>query len=110
MPSVPVETLREEITNEKAIRIGNALGIDWSMVELEQFRMGVETELEHFATIHRLSPKWPMQQMGLAAGMIALDHLLEIPDYYSRLLKMEREAMSEQLGEQDTLAYVHRLG
>ena len=32
---------------EEARRIGEALGIDWSKFDVEQFRMGLDVELEH---------------------------------------------------------------
>lgn len=45
-------------------------------VDPEELRMGIEVEMEH--TLDRNTAK-----------RIALDHLLEIPDYYTRLKKME---------------------
>ena len=32
---------------EEAKRIGDALGITWQTFDVEQFRMGMEVELEH---------------------------------------------------------------
>lgn len=48
-------------------------------VDQEQLRMGVEVEMEHVD-----DPE--------LAKEIAMDHLVEIPDYYSRLAQMEDEA------------------
>jgi len=48
-------------------------------ISKEQLKMGIEIEYEH--TDDRKT-----------AAKIALDHLKEIPDYYTRLVKMEKEA------------------
>ena len=34
-------------SNEEARKIGDELGIDWLKIDFEQFRMGLEVELEH---------------------------------------------------------------
>ena len=34
---------------DKAKQIGDSLGIDWNKIGIEQFRMGLEVELEHGA-------------------------------------------------------------
>ncbi|HET9464524.1 MAG TPA: DUF5661 family protein, partial [Gemmatimonadales bacterium] len=39
----------QRIEMEEARRIGASLGIDWTKVDLEQFRRGLEVELEHGA-------------------------------------------------------------
>lgn len=54
-------------------------GITEKDVDAEQLAMGIEVEKEHTD-----DPE--------IAKMIALDHLAEIPDYYTRLKKMEDEA------------------
>ncbi len=80
---------RTNITNEEAKLIGEQLGIDWSKFDLEQYRMGMEVELEH-------GTKDPLTNVSnddlLITGKIALAHLNEFPDYYTRLKKMEMEA------------------
>jgi hypothetical protein len=37
----------KQFSSNEAKRIGNALGVDWSQIYLEQFRMGLSVELEH---------------------------------------------------------------
>jgi hypothetical protein len=37
----------KHFTIEEAKRIGEALGVDWSKFDVEQFRMGLDVELEH---------------------------------------------------------------
>jgi hypothetical protein len=52
--------------------------------------MGRKVEWEHVATINylRQNPEAPIEKV---VEMIAKDHLKEIPDYYTRLKKMEDE-------------------
>jgi len=40
-------TSKKHFTTEEAKRIGEALGIDWSKFDVEQYRMGLDVELEH---------------------------------------------------------------
>ena len=37
----------KQFTTEQAKEIGEALGIDWSRFDVEEFRMGMDVELEH---------------------------------------------------------------
>jgi hypothetical protein len=76
-------------SSDEAREIGNQLGVDWSNVDLEQFRMGLGVELEH----GRIDSDTDVTgDDPLATGKIALAHLLEIPDYYNRLDRMEKDA------------------
>ena len=75
-------------TVEEAKRIGEALGIDWSKFDVEQFRMGLDVEWNMVREI----PGPTLQKMTRLTGKIALAHLNEFPDYYTRLQKMETEA------------------
>jgi len=75
-------------TSEEAKIIGTRLGVDWSKYNLEQFRMGLAVELEHGI----VNPATNVTNDDLLmTGKIALAHLNEIPDYYIRLEKMEKE-------------------
>ncbi len=76
-------------TSEQAKEIGEMLGINWSKFSIEQFRMGMDVELEH-GTVDPLTNV--TDNDPLVTGKIALAHLTEYPDYYSRLEKMEIEA------------------
>ena len=80
-----------EFTEEEARTIGQRIGIDWSAgdVDLEQFRMGLAVELEHGTQ----DPATDVTHDDeTTTGKIALAHLKEIGDYYTRLDAMEREA------------------
>jgi len=82
-------TNKKRFTNGEARRIGETLGIDWSKYDVEQFRMGLDVELEH----GKIDPHTNVTDDDpLMTGKIALAHLNEISDYYTRLDKMEKEA------------------
>lgn len=82
---------QRQFSTEEARAIGTQLKIDWSQIDLEEFRRGLEMELEHAAvdsetnvTGHDL----------VTTGKIAWAHLKEIRDYYTQLVQMEAEARS----------------
>jgi len=76
-------------TAEEARKVGDRLAINWTEVDLEQFRMGLEVELEH--GIRNVVTNVTNDDLVLT-GKIALAHLMELPDYYTRLMRMEEEA------------------
>lgn len=80
---------KKHFSTEEAKRIGEALGLDWSEFDVEQFRMGMDVELEHgrIDSHTNVTNDDPMM-----TGKIALAHLNEFPDYYDRLEKLEEEA------------------
>lgn len=75
-------------TAEEAKNIGEQLGIDWSKFTIEEYRLGLDVELEH-GTVNPVTNV--TNDNPLLTGKIALAHLNEIPDYYTRLAKMEEE-------------------
>jgi len=77
------------ITSEQAKEIGEKLGINWSSYDVEQFRMGMVVELEH-GTIDMHTNV--TDDDFITTGKIALAHLNEFADYYTRLDKLETEA------------------
>ncbi len=79
----------KEFSVNEAKSIGDRLQIDWEKVDLEQFRTGLAVELEHGSR----DPDTDVTHNDpLLTGKIALAHLNEVPDYYTRLSKMEAEA------------------
>ena len=83
---------KEHFTTEKAREIGDKLNIDWSRFAVEQLRMGLNVELEHGL----IDPSTDVTGNDpIITGKIALAHLNEFADYYTRLEKMEREAEKE---------------
>ena len=81
--------VKNHFTEQQAKEIGEQLGVDWSKFDVEQFRHGMDVELEHGTEngVTNVSNDDP-----LTTGKIALAHLNEFPDYYDRLDKMEQEA------------------
>jgi Protein of unknown function (DUF5661) len=73
----------------EAKEIGDFLGIRWGKFDVEQFAMGLNVELEH----GRRDPATDVtHDAPVVTAKIALAHLNEIPDYYTRLAVMENEA------------------
>ena len=80
---------RPRISPDEARQVGASLGLDWKKVDLEQFRRGLEVELEHGAR----DPETNVTNDDLTlTAKIAWAHLKEFPDYYTRLDKLEAEA------------------
>ena len=79
----------EYFTIEQAKNVGEKLGIKWDKFDVEQFRIGMNVELEHGK---RDSITNVTDDDMIITGKIALAHLNEFPDYYTRLEKMEKEA------------------
>jgi len=79
---------KKHFSDDKAKKIGEQLGIKWDKFDLEQFRMGMDVELEHGLIDSHTNVS---NDDPLITGKIALAHLNEFPDYYTRLEKMEEE-------------------
>ena len=90
-------TSTRHFTADEAREVGARIGIDWSSApfDVEQFRTGMDVELEH--GLHDLVTN-VTDDDPLVTGKIALAHLNEFPDYYTRLEKMEAEAEAEHAG------------
>jgi hypothetical protein len=81
-------------TLDEACAAGERIGMDWgsSPFDLEQFRMGMDVELEHGTR----DPQTNVTDDDvLMTAKIARAHLNEFPDYYTRLAKMEAEAEAD---------------
>lgn len=82
-------SVKKVFTTDQAKKIGETLRLDWSKFEVEQFRMGLDVELEHGL----VDPDTNVTNDDpIMTGKIALAHLNEFADYYTRLYKMEEEA------------------
>ena len=79
---------------DDARRVGAEIGIDWGSApfDREQFRKGMEVELEH--GLHDPATN-VTDDDPVVTGKIALAHLNEFPDYYTRLERMEEQAKRE---------------
>ena len=80
---------KKSFTPNQAKAIGEQLGIQWDRFDVEQFRAGLRVELEHGTEDLHTNVT---NDDPLTTGKIALAHLKEFPDYYTRLDKMEKEA------------------
>lgn len=82
---------KKNFSQEEAKEIGEKLGLDWSKFDVDQFRRGMDVELEHGL----VDPETNVTDDDpLLTGKIALAHLNEFTDYYDRLEEMEEEAES----------------
>jgi len=85
---------RVGFTNEQAAAVAGEIGLHLADVpfDIDQFRRGMEVELEHGAR----DPETNVTNDDpLVTGKIAWAHLREFPDYYDRLAVMEAEAEEE---------------
>jgi uncharacterized protein DUF5661 len=82
---------KQGFTVEQARAAGEQIGIDWasSRFDVEQFRMGMDVELEHGTQDHETNVT---DDDIMVTAKIARAHLNEFPDYYTRLAVMEAEA------------------
>ena len=82
---------RRDFTTDEARQIGERIGIDWSTspFDVEEFRKGLEVELEHG---RRDATTNVTDDDEIITGKISRAHLNEFPDYYARLAEMEAEA------------------
>ena len=84
-----IEDWAEAVKALALARLGRAREVDWTRFDLEQFRAGMDVELEHGSH----DPQTDVTgDDPIITGKIALAHMKEFPDYYERLERMEREA------------------
>jgi hypothetical protein len=84
-------SIKRVFETEQARTIGEKIGLVWGKepFDVEQFRMGMDVELEH----GMVDPQTNVTDDDpVLTGKIALAHLREFPDYYTRLYEMEEEA------------------
>jgi hypothetical protein len=80
---------KRKFSQEESQRIGDALCINWSEIRIEEFQAGLGVELEHGTHDDETNVT---NDDEIQTGKIALAHLKEFPDYYTRLARMEQEA------------------
>jgi hypothetical protein len=87
-------------TLDQARAAGERIGINWdtSPFSLEQFRMGMDVELEHGTADPQTNVTGDELIM---TAKIARAHLNEFPDYYTRLAKMEAEAEADRTAREE---------
>jgi hypothetical protein len=83
---------QKQISSEEAQRIGEALYVDWNQVDLEQFRQGLMGNKPG-----NIDPETGQIYEGLVmTGKVVMNHMQEIPDYFTRLAKLEAEVDAYQ--------------
>jgi len=82
---IPIEKYME-ITSEEVIKIGNSIGIDWNTIDKNELVEGAISEAKEHPKVVTDTAK---------AVQVALDHLQEIPNYYSKLKEMEGEVVQK---------------
>ena len=80
---------KKHFSADEVKKIGEQLNIKWDKFNVEQFRMGMDVELEHGLVDPHTNVS---NDDPLITGKIALAHLNEFADYYTRLEKMEEDA------------------
>ena len=76
----------KNVTREQAYQIGEALMVNWNVIDINQFKRGLEVELEHGS----IDAKTDVTHNDMIlTGKIALAHLNELSDYYTRLETIE---------------------
>ena len=80
---------KKQFTEQEAKQVGNKLGIKWDKFNVDQFRRGMNVELEHGLVDSNTNVT---NNDPVMTGKIALAHLNEFADYYDRLEEMEEEA------------------
>jgi hypothetical protein len=74
---------------DEAKQIGDTLGVRWDTFDVQQFTIGLNVELEHG---RKNAQTDVTHDAPWLTGKIALAHLEEFPDYYTRLAAMKHEA------------------
>lgn len=82
---------KKSFTKEEALKIAKSLKLEFNeeRFDFDEFFKGVNVELEHGTRFPRANVT---NNDPVLTGKIALAHLLEFPDYYTRLKKLEKEA------------------
>ncbi|ACZ61331.1 MULTISPECIES: DUF5661 family protein [Dehalococcoides] len=80
---------KKSFSTDEAKAVAKILGITFNKYNIEQFRMGMDVELEHGTRDPHTNVT---NDDPVLTGKIALAHLNEIEDYYTRLAEMEAEA------------------
>ena len=88
-------TEEKSFSDEEVDEIAASIGVDFNKIDREQFKMGLSVEAEHDK-----DPDTDVVNNNTDIGKIALAHLRELPDYYTRLKKMEKNAgVSESVAQ-----------
>lgn len=80
---VPTRT----VSRDEAFEVGTKLGVEWAVISMEEFRHGIEVEMGEHGT---RDPDLNVIDDSLeGAARIALSHLHEDPQYYTKLYQAQ---------------------
>jgi len=90
------ETKQKQFTLADAKIIGDKLGVDWDIVDVKEFRLGMNAELADGA----YSPLTNfVSNDPILIGKVVRMHLNEAPDYYTQWAQMEKAAARKRGGK-----------
>jgi Protein of unknown function (DUF5661) len=88
-PRSKSKTIRKKrVTLQETRKIGNKLKVDFTALDIKVLQCGMNVELEHGYIDSRTNVT---NNNLILTAKIALAHIVEFPDYYARLKKMEEE-------------------
>lgn len=94
MPQPAQKSFEKSFSMMEARRVGEEIGVDWDKISLAAFHRGMNIELEHGKVDRQTDVT---HDDPFKTGEIALAHLKEHPDYYSRSEGLP--AMERRLGK-----------
>lgn len=86
------KTKHKQFTLVEAKTIGDKLGVDWEAFDVNQFRLGLNTELAvgTYNPVTNFASDDP-----ILIGKVVRAHLTKSPDYYTQWAQREKEAKLE---------------
>ena len=82
----------KKFSRDEAKKVGDEMNLNWEKVDLEQFVMGLNVELEH-GTIK--SETNVTDDDPVLTAKIALAHIYECSKYYTYLAQMEKKCKKD---------------
>ena len=88
-----IQIIKKAITEPQAKKIGDRIGVNWKNIKRKEFTDGINVEREHWSAI---SPRTNItKNNSIETWKIALAHLTEMSDYYTKLKKMEKGSQNK---------------
>jgi hypothetical protein len=76
-----------KITSKVAMKLGNKFGINFTIVPFDEWKTGLNIELEHGSKLSKITNV--TNDSITKSAQIAIAHLIEDPRYYYHLKKLE---------------------
>jgi hypothetical protein len=86
-----------EVTDEVVDQLAKDLNINFEEVNRGEFKKGLQVEQEHISSI---TGEGGVSDPIITTGKLVLDHLKELPDFYTREEQMIADAKEEGTGEE----------